>query len=203
MTLMPGSRIRRAVIGVVIAGAVSACSQSPAEPATEMAIPATAQTPLERGEFLVTIGGCGDCHTPKVFGPNGPEPDMTRLFSGHPENLSVSVPFIPAPDSSWTIATNDHLTAWSGPWGVSFAANLTPDDLTGLRSGVWTEEIFISAMRTGKHMATARVILPPMPWQVLGQLGDDDLKAIWAYLGTMPPVLNHVPDPVPPAAAPQ
>ncbi|MDA1185847.1 MAG: hypothetical protein O2930_14530 [Acidobacteria bacterium] len=84
---------------------------------------------------------------------------------------------------------------------MSFAANLTPDDLTGLRSGVWTEDLFIRAMRTGKHMAAARVILPPMPWQVLAQLSDDDLRAIWAYLGTMPTVLNHVPDPVPPVAA--
>jgi len=166
-----------------------------------MAAVATEQTPVERGELLVTIGGCGDCHTPKVFGPNGPEPDRTRLLSGHPEEVSVSEPFTPSSDSSWTITTNDHLTAWSGPWGVSFAANLTPDDLTGLRSGVWTEDLFIRAMRTGKHMATARVILPPMPWQALAQLSDADLKAIWAYLGTIPPVLNHVPDPVPPTAA--
>ena len=219
--------VYRAAAFILFVGAIAACNQPPAEPpASETAVTA-AQTPVERGELLVTIGGCGDCHTPKVFGPNGPEPDMARILSGHPEDVPVSAPFTPASDSSWTITTNDrrrcparlsaapwshpvsptdsgpcagHLTAWSGPWGVSFAPNLTPDDLTGLRSGVWTEDIFISAMRTGKHMATARVILPPMPWQALGQLSDDDLKAIWAYLGTIPPVLNHVPDPVPPTA---
>ena len=192
--------VYRAAAFILFVGAIAACNQPPAEPpASETAVTA-AQTPVERGELLVTIGGCGDCHTPKVFGPNGPEPDMARILSGHPEDVPVSAPFTPASDSSWTITTNDHLTAWSGPWGVSFAPNLTPDDLTGLRSGVWTEDIFISAMRTGKHMATARVILPPMPWQALGQLSDDDLKASWAYLGTIPPVLNHVPDPVPPTA---
>ena len=98
-------------------------------------------------------------------------------------------------------ATIDDLTAWSGPWGVSYTANLTPDTLTGLRSGVWTEGLFIKALRTGKHMGTARNILPPMPWQFIGQLSDDDLKAIWAYLGTIPAINNHVPDPISPAAA--
>ena len=54
--------------------------------------------------------------------------------------------------SAWVVATNDDFTAWSGPWGVSFAANLTPDRNTGLRSGVWTEDLFIKALRTGTHM---------------------------------------------------
>jgi hypothetical protein len=71
-----------------------------------------------------------------------------------------------------------------------------------LRSGVWTEELFIKALRTGKHMGIARDILPPMPWIFYGQLSDDDLKAIWAYLGTIPAIKNHVPDPIPPADAP-
>ena len=84
---------------------------------------------------------------------------------------------------------------------MSFPANLTPDTLTGLRSGVWTEELFIKALRTGKHMGTARDILPPMPWNFYGQLSDDDLKAIWEYLGTIQPITNHVPDPIPPPGA--
>jgi hypothetical protein len=79
------------------------------------------------------------------------------------------------------MATTADLTAWSGPWGVSFPAKLTPNPLTGLRSGVWTEELFIKAMRTGKHMGTARDILQPMPWQVYAvyaQMSDGDLTAI-------------------------
>ena len=152
---------------------------------------------------MLVIGGlCHDCHTPKKFGPKGPEPDMDRMLSGHPEDIKVAAPYEPAPGSPWVVATTADLTAWSGPWGVSFPANLTPDTNTGLRSGVWTEELFIKAMRTGKHMGTARDILPPMPWQGIGQMGDDDLKAIWAYLGTIPPIANHVPDPMPPAGAP-
>ena len=88
------------------------------------------------------------------------------------------------------------MTAWAGPWGISYAANLTPDRDTGL--GIWTEDIFIRTMRTGKHFGVARDILPPMPWQDLSQLTDDDLKAIFTYLRSIPPIRNHVPEPVPP-----
>ncbi|MBI1874891.1 MAG: diheme cytochrome c-553 [Acidobacteria bacterium] len=186
-----------------IAVAISACNQPPAAPPAAPA-PAAAptQTPTERGKVLVTVGGCHDCHTTKKLGPKGPEPDMDKMLSGHPEGIKVAVPYKPAAGSPWTIATTDTLTAWSGPWGVSFAANLTPDTNTGLRSGVWTEELFINALRTGKHMGTSREILPPMPWSFYSQLSDDDLKAIWAYLGTIPAINNHVPDPIPPAGAP-
>jgi len=88
------------------------------------------------------------------------------------------------------------MTAWAGPWGISYAANLTPDQNTGL--GIWTEYMFIKAMRTGKHMGAGRDILPPMPWQNLNKLSDADLRAVYAYLRTVPAVKNRVPDPVPP-----
>jgi len=176
--------------------AIAACMQS-APPAA-----APAQTAVERGKMLVIGGVCHDCHTPKKPGPHGPEPDMDRMLSGHPENITVTAPYTPANGSPWAYGVSEDLTAWSGPWGVSFPANLTPDTLTGLRSGVWTEALFIKALRTGKHMGTARDILPPMPWNFYGQLSDEDLKAIWAYLGTIPAIRNHVPDPIPPAEVP-
>jgi mono/diheme cytochrome c family protein len=153
---------------------------------------------VKRGQYLVTFGGCNDCHTPKKMGPKGPEPDMTRMLSGHP--AEEKLPEIPAgvlgPDKWGILATGDG-TAWAGPWGVSFTMNLTPDQETGL--GSWTEAMFIKAMRTGKHMGEGRDILPPMPWPSLQALTDDDLKAIFAYLHTIPPVKNAVPDPIPPA----
>lgn len=184
--------------GALVASA--ACSQEPYA-ATQISAPAVSEKALvARGETLVTVGGCHDCHTPKKMGPAGPEPDMSRMLSGHAETDPAPTVFRPAPNSPWVVATTMDLTSWSGPWGVSFPANLTPDTNTGLRSGVWTEDLFIKAMRTGKHMGTARDILPPMPWQTIGQLSDDDLAAIWAYLGSIPPILNHVPDPVPPVS---
>ncbi len=160
----------------------------------------------KRGAWLVNLGGCNDCHSPKIFVQMGPVmvpiPDTTRLLSGFPAHTTL--PDIPAgviaPDRWGALTTND-LTGWAGPWGVSFAANLTSDVATGL--GSWTEEIFIKAMRTGKHLGEGRDILPPMPWPNIRQLSDDDLKAIFAYLKSIKPVENAVPDPMPPTGPPQ
>jgi len=155
---------------------------------------------VERGKYLVTIMGCNDCHTPFKMGPNGPEPDMTRMLSGHPETMKLPPP--PPPSGPWIASFAGTFTAFSGPWGVSYAANLTPDQNTGL--GIWTEEMFLKAVKTGKHMGAARPIQPPMPWMWLGKATDDDLKAIFAYLKSVPPIANHVPDyqePAPPAPA--
>ncbi len=156
---------------------------------------------IARGKYLVTIGSCNDCHSPKNFTPQGPVVDETRALSGSPS--SNPVPAIPAgvlaPDKWGALAAND-LTAWAGPWGVSFARNLTPDKETGL--GSWTEAMFIKALRTGKDMGEGRPILPPMPWDMIGKATDSDLKAIFAYLKSLKPIKNAVHDPIPPAAAP-
>ena len=148
---------------------------------------------------MVYGGGCHDCHTTKKVGPGGPEPDMSKMLSGHPEDISITAPFKPAKGSPWTIATTDTLTAWSGPWGVSFAANLTPDKETGLNM---TERNFVIAIKTGSHLGTARPILPPMPWQQYSNLPEEDLKAMYAYLKTIPPIKNQVPAPIPMPGAP-
>ena len=155
------------------------------------------KTMIERGKFYVTVGGCNDCHTPKIFTPKGPVLDSTRLLSGHP--ATEKTPEIPqgvlGPDK-WGALTNGHLTAWAGPWGVSFTRNLTPDVATGI--GSWTEDIFIKALRTGKDMGEGRDILPPMPWFNFAQMSDGDLKAIFAYLKSLKPISNAVPDPISP-----
>ena len=157
----------------------------------------TALPPVARGAYLVSFGGCNDCHSPKVFTPQGPVPDTTRLLSGYPADAKL--PSVPAsalaPDKWGAVASND-LTAWAGPWGVSFAANLTPDQ-TGL--GAWREEDFIKTMRTGKHFGIGRPVLPPMPWYDVAGLTDDDLKAVFAYLRSLKPIRNTVPPPLPPA----
>lgn len=153
---------------------------------------------IKRGEYLVNMTLCNDCHSPKIFTPNGPEPDTEKLLSGHPEGTIL--PEIPqalfTPDK-WGGVFSNHFTAWVGPWGISFSANLTPDEQTGL--GLWTEELFIKSMRTGKHMGAGRPILPPMPWTYYSKMSDDELKAIFAYLKSLKPVRNLVPPPIPPA----
>ena len=150
---------------------------------------------VERGKYLVTIGGCNDCHTPLKMGPKGPEPDMARMLSGHPESFEISTGTRPA-SAQWMMTAAVTGTAFSGPWGVSFAANLTPDQNTGL--GIWTEDMFIRTIRTGKHMGVSRDILPPMPWPMYRHATDEDLKSIYAFLRSIQPIHNRVPTPLPP-----
>lgn len=154
-------------------------------------------TQVERGGYLVRAMGCNDCHTPWHLGPNEPEPDWSRMLSGHPQDRVIeSAP--PAPSAPWMAQFSDTNTAWAGPWGVSFTANLTSDPETGI--GNWTEETFVEAIRTGRHLGRGRPILPPMPWPMIRNLTDDDLKAVFAYLRSVPPIVNRVPEPLPPVA---
>jgi hypothetical protein len=151
---------------------------------------------VKRGEYLVTIGSCHDCHTPLMMGPGGPEPDMKRALSGHPQDFVITAPA--ATSGPWMAVASSTLTAWSGPWGVSFSANLTPDPETGVLRD-FTEQQFVQTLRTGRHQGQGRQILPPMPWPFIGQMTDNDLKAVFAYLRQVPAVRNKVPDPIPPA----
>jgi hypothetical protein len=189
-------------VTLAAAVAMSACSEpAPAPAATTTPAPVADVSPAH-GKYLVDSHGCHDCHTPWKMGPKGPEPDMTRMLSGHPEAVKVTAMPSPMPAGGyWIGAMSADNTAWAGPWGVSFTANLTPDQNTGI--GIWTEKMFMDALRTGKHMgtATSRDILPPMPWEPFGKMNDDDLKAVFAYLKSIPPIANHVPDPLPPPGA--
>jgi len=183
-----GKTMRTGVLaGVLVCGAALEGDLAAQGPAT---------TPVARGKYIVDSGGCHDCHSPKKMGANGPEIDPTRLLSGFAAETNLPAPPQLA-EGPWAAVVTWDLTAWSGPWGRSYAANLTPDVATGL--GAWSEQMFVGAIRNGKHMGTGRPILPPMPWQTIGKLNDDDLKAVFAYLKTLKPVKNLVPAPTPPA----
>lgn len=176
-----------AVIGGVLLGVFHSTETSAAE--------SSSHEMVERGKYLVTIGGCHDCHTPKVFTEKGPELDASRLLSGHPEGLTLPELEVSrlTPDN-WVLL-NNQLTAAAGPWGISYTANITSDKETGI--GRWTEAAFIETMRTGLHWGAGPPLLPPMPWMNLAQAKDEDLKAIFAYLQSTKPVKNRVPAPVP------
>jgi hypothetical protein len=186
--------IKQAILITLVAGSLAALvfavSTDKRAPESESAV--------ARGKYLVTAFGCSDCHTPFKLGPQGPEPDMARQFAGHPEELAM--PPAPAlPPGPWMISVSGTNTAWAGPWGVSFTANLTPDAETGL--GKWTEHDFIDTVRSGRHLGRGREILPPMPVPALRNLTDSDLSDVFAYLKSLPPIKNHVPDPRPPSMA--
>jgi mono/diheme cytochrome c family protein len=165
--------------------------------AAEQKAAVSKKSQIERGLYLVIMGGCNDCHSPKKMTPHGPVPDEARLLSGQPadDKLAEVPPNIFGPDK-WGAITNNHLTAWVGPWGTSFSANLSPDRESGI--GAWNEELFIRILRTGKFMASGRDILPPMPWNEYAKITDADLKAIFSYLKSIKPVKNQVPDAIPP-----
>ena len=151
---------------------------------------------VKRGEYLVSSIGCGDCHSPKKFSNLGPEEIPDLKLSGYPEDAKLPPIDKANLKNGWMLFTPD-LTAAVGPWGVSFAANLTSDD-TGI--GNWSFDQFKTAMREGKYkgMKNGRDLLPPMPWPNFAHLNDEDLKAIYTYLKSTEPVENVVPAPITP-----
>jgi len=123
----------------------------------------TPEAKIARGATLVYTSGCVDCHTPgAMYGA----PDTTRQLSGSE-------------------------VGWQGPWGVSYARNLTPDMETGI--GRWTEAQIVTAFRAG-HRPDGSVLLPPMPWPNISHMSDDDANAIAAYLKSIPAIDHKVPD---------
>ena len=119
------------------------------------------------GAYLAgPVAHCVECHSPA--GADGMA-DLTRLGAGG--------------------------FAFHGPWGVSYAANITSDLETGL--GRWTDSEIVASIH-GARRGGGRV-LPPMPvdYYVSG-ISPADLEALLAYLRSIPPIRNAVPGPEPP-----
>lgn len=177
-------------MAAIIAITTVAC-QSPAgetKPAEETA---AVEDPVKRGEYLVNTIGCDDCHSPKKMGPRGPELDLENRFGGHLSTHPIGPIDTAVLSKGWALF-GPELTVAVGPWGISYAANISGDS-TGI--GNWTEEQFFRAMREGKYkgLEASRPLLPPMPWQNFAKLKDEDLRAIFLYLKSTKPVNNVVP----------
>jgi mono/diheme cytochrome c family protein len=193
ITVAAATLVASLAIIVAANAARPVASKNPASPAPQM----TRAEQVERGKYLVTIGGCHDCHTPWVMQPNGkPGPDMTRALSGHPQQFPIKEQNKFTSDR-WGYAGAATNTAFSGPWGVSFAANLTPDVHTG--TGIWTFDIFKNTIRNGRHWGVGRPLNPPMPWFNYREMTDQDLAAVFAYTRTLKPISNKVQEPLPPS----
>lgn len=195
--MMKGSTL---LIGILLAIVTSvlmtSCSQSPkAEslPDKPAATDLSKEALIAKGKYLVTTSSCHDCHSPKIMTPHGPVVDTTRILSGHPKENPVP----PVIKTNEWIMFNNELTAFAGPWGLSFAANLTPD-YTG--TGNWNFEQFKTAIRKGKYKGLEgnRNLLPPMPWEMYQHFTDEDLLAIFTFLQSIKPINNLVPTHVAP-----
>ena len=182
-------------IATTTAAILIACSSPETKTATNHEGSASAGVSIERGRHLVLVGGCNDCHTPKIFTPQGPRLDTTKMLAGHIANSPLpNIDTASLRPGNWVHFAPD-LTASVGPWGMTLAANLTSDSATGI--GAWGEANFVKALRTGRHMGLegGRPIMPPMPWENLKDMSEDDLKSIYAYLKSTPPVSNRVHEP--------
>jgi len=159
------------------------------------------ESQVKWGESLVKNGGCNDCHTPKKMGPNGPEDDMSLMLSGHPAQMPPP-DFDPKEAAKKGLVVTQAFTAWTGPWGTTYAVNLT-SDTTGI--GAWKEEQFVKALQERKWMGLegTRPLMPPMSAMPATRMSVDELKAIFAYLKTTPPIKNTAPTAMllPPPAA--
>lgn len=127
---------------------------------------------VDHGKYLVTISGCGDCHTPGHFLG---KPDMSKALSG--SEVGFEIPQL----------------------GTFYGPNLTPDPETGL--GNWSEDQIATAFTTGKT-PDGRQLAPAMPWMNYANFKREDAQAIAAYLKSLPPIKNKVPGPFAPGEKP-
>ena len=127
-----------------------------------IAPPATAETALERGAYLMGgIVACGNCHTPQT--PAGPAPGME--LAGNPAPLVDNPAF------------------------TAYAPNITPDKETGI--GGWTKAELIRAIRDGRR-PDGTIIGPPMPIGLYRGISDADADAIAEYVMSRPAVSHKV-----------
>ena len=180
----------------LVATLIISCTENQPSSTTKANEAPSAAELIKKGEYLVTTIGCNDCHSPKRMGEQGPEVIPELMLSGYPADRPLNIASADALNNGWGLLNSD-FTSFVGPWGQSFAANLTSDQ-TGI--GNWTEEQFKNALTRGKFKGIdgGRMLLPPMPWQNWMNMTDEDVKAIYMYLKSIPPVRNIVPAPIPP-----
>lgn len=185
------------IVGFIFLGAILySCNQANSPNPASQTKTLTNEELIKKGEYLVTTIGCNDCHSPKKVTDHGLEVIPELMLSGYPAERAMTKVNMDALKSGWGIFNYD-LTTFAGPWGQSFAANLTPD-ATGI--GTWTEEQFKKALTQGKFKGLdgSRMLLPPMPWFNWANMKDEDVHAIYLYLKSIPPVKNVVPAAIPP-----
>lgn len=194
-------RFTKAVLCFGLVGLFSQCKEAEAQKDYEE-VPTEKEQKLsneelrKRGEYLANTMGCHDCHSPKKMGEHGPELIPELLLSGFQAENELPELSTDALEKGWVLMNQD-LTGFAGPWGISYAANLTSHD-TGI--GTWSYDQFKTALTRGKFkgLENARMLLPPMPWQNFTDMNEDEIKALFEFLKSTRPVENIVPPPVSP-----
>jgi hypothetical protein len=172
--------------------AINSCTSTQQTDSASAKVAPSKDSLIKRGAYLVNAMGCNDCHSPKKMGPHGPYVDTAMALSGF--HQGAPEPIITADQLKYGMAVfAPDMTAVAGPWGTTYAANIT-SDATGI--GNWKEEQFINALRHGKYKGLdgERMIMPPMPWEEFARLNDNDLKSIFYFLKATKPVKNVPPD---------
>jgi len=183
--------MKHSFVVIILIFALIACNNKADQPAEAAKAAPSKEDTVKRGEYLVQIAGCNDCHSPKKMGAHGPEVIPELMLSGYPSDRPIAKPDKATISNGFAIFVPD-LTSASGPWGTSFAANLTPDP-TGI--GSWDLAQFKKAFTQGKFKGQdgGRMLLPPMPWASFTKMTNEDVEAIFAYLKSIKPVKNAVP----------
>lgn len=137
--------------------------------APEAAASAYPREQVERGQYLVSLLGCGSCHTD---GALVGVPRSDRMLAGSGVGIAYSNP----------LSTRNP--------GIVYPANLTPDQETGI--GGWSDDEIVAMLQLGfdKHSGQT---LPVMPWPAYADIHRDDAYAIAAYLKSLPPVRHEIP----------
>lgn len=171
---------------------IHACNNQAAESTeTKEAAAPSAEDNIKEGERLVASLDCEICHSPKRMGPKGPEVIPELRFGGHQAGNELPPYDEKTVKSGWVLFAPD-FTSVIGPWGQSYAGNISSDS-TGI--GMWKEEQFKKVIREGKFkgLDNNRPILPPMPWEAYKNLTDDEISKVFAFLKSTNPVKNVVP----------
>ncbi len=170
---------------------INACNNQATETTETSPATPSADDNIKEGQRLVAILDCEICHSPKRMGPKGPEVIPELRFGGHQAGTQLPPYDEKTVKSGWALFAPD-FTSVIGPWGQSYAANISSDS-TGI--GMWSEEQFKKVIREGKYkgLDNTRPILPPMPWEAYKNLTDEEITKVFAFLKSTAPVKNVVP----------
>jgi cytochrome c len=166
--------------------ALATGSRDSIQPFVDPVVAGTLASQSARGAYLVQLGECLGCHT--TTKADGRSASDMRYGGGRLFYVEMGV------GSEVASANSQHNGRTDAGARIVASANITQDP-----SGIpyYTEQIFITTIRTGR-VAGVRPISAAMPWIFLRNMSDEDLRAVFAYLKSLPPVSHTISNGEPP-----